>query len=479
MASGVPKPGKYRKIGDLSHGSSEFPSVNSGIAARLGTVKYPGVQNQVKNILKIQKKYKKSNPHGIRPRVPQAKRDLADAYRHVPVKEAEWIFLMSTDRQGNPIIDSRLQMGLGPAARIFCAITQTMDWLIRHVFTVESVAYLDDAGQAALGTRDIHLSHEIDAMWMGLAGWEIAEDKNEVDKEIMTLLGVEINSAENTLTIPEAKVDRIKTLLAQWEGKQHATTHEVQVITGVLCDIAKVITQGKVFLNRLYQLLHAAETRKSTARHPGFYRIEIGWRQRADLHFWKELLEHMNKHVTRRFFDEDQTPTVARVIRGDACDKAIAGIVGNKMWRREFTGKWSYLAKHKASTASREMIVLVINAGTFGHEWRGQHILFECDNQSDVDSFLKMSNKNDTTEHLMRVLTLLAILHDFTFEVKWLSTTDNEIADDATRLSLSDFFRKWPQFSLFEPERLWQPPMAHDQNWQEEITKAILGDRKL
>lgn len=478
MASGIPKPNKYRMIEDLSHGSTEFPSVNSGISKKLGAVSFPGVENQVDNILELQDEHREIDPHTL-PEVKQSKRDFRHAYRHVPTPEEEWIFLMSTDREGRPIIDSRMQMGLGPAARIFCAITEPQDWLIRYVFHVRSVAYLDDAGQAALGTENSILSHEIDSMWMRLVGFEIAEDKDEVGQDVMTLLGVEIDSRNNTLTIPKAKVERIKTLLKAWRGKEKATVHEVQVITGVLCDISKVVTQGKVFLNRLYQLLHAAQTKESAARHPKFYQVDIGWRQRADLQFWEDLLEHMNSHVTRRFFDKKQAPIVNRVIRGDACDKRIAGIVGNKVWRVELTGEWAYLAKHQASTASREMIVLVINAGTFGHEWKGQHILFECDNESDVNSFIKMSNKNDTTEHLMRVLTLLAILHDFTFEVKWLSTTENEMADDATRLSMCDFTEKWPHLCFLEPESIWRPPLKQDQNWQESITTAILQGRKL
>ena len=104
-------------------------------------------------------------------------------------------------------------------------------------------------------------------------------------------------------------------------------------------------------------------------------------------------------------------------------------------------------------------------------------MIFVCDNKGDVDSFIKMSNANDATEHLMRVTTLLAILYDFTFSVEWISTHDNTVADDATRLSRLEFVQKWPQYVWQSVD--WLPPQAADPDWQTVLTEQILRSRPM
>lgn len=475
MKTGTPIEGQYRKIGDLSHGTLENPSVNGTIPTELGKVTFPTVHHHVKNVQDLQDYHKtiQISPEDV-PDVRQAKADVQSAYRQYPMKEAEWHMLMSTDRSGRPIIDSRMQMGLGPAARIYSAVSLPQDWLIRHVFKVLNVSMLDDAAQAALGTRNIRLSHGIVILWLELFGYPMAHDKSEVDERIMTFLGTEVNTINNSLTLPAGKVERIKKVLADWKSKSTATIHEVQVLTGVLCDVARVITQGRVFLNRLYRLMHYGNSRRDASKNPRFYRVDIGWRQQADLDFWRKLLDLTNRHITRRFPDSRLPSLRAVSAKGDACDKRIAGIVGDRVWTCEFGGELKYLEKTATTTAVREMAVLVINAGTFGHEWTGRHVVFECDNESDVKSFQKMKNKNDTTEHFMRVLSLLAILHDFTYSVEWLSTADNEMADDATRLDMSVVLSRWPQLSQWRGD-VWLPPRANDPSWQEKMMQAILA----
>ena len=331
--SGV-KTGGHRKITDLSFSRDGYESVNDGIPRHLVSVHYPSVQDLTDRIGQLRTEY--SVRFGSAPVIALGKSDIVKAYRQVPADPADWPSLMSTDRHGNPFIDSRMQMGLAPAARIFCSINMVQSWLLEHVFGAINLPYLDDVAQIAVGAsqaeadRNSRLTLEIVRMWYALVGLPTAPKKDECAKQIMTFTGVEVNLVTNSVALPQPKLERVMALLELWNGKAKATVHEVQVLTGVLCDVCRVVPQGKVFLNRLFALLHYSESRQATARNPHFYQVDIGWRQRADIEFFRKLLPVLNG--SRRFFSPGEPQRAVVRAGGDASDTSIAGVVHSRVW---------------------------------------------------------------------------------------------------------------------------------------------------
>ena len=119
------------------------------------------------------------------------------------------------------------------------------------------------------------------------------------------------------------------------------------------------------------------------------------------------------------------------------------------------------------------MFAIAVSCQVWGEQWAGRHVLFWCDNQGDVASLLRGRSENDEIMHLMRGIALLATLHNFTFEVKWLPSRENFHADLATRVSLEDFQKECGGI-FTQHVAAWLPPRSTDPDWETLLLDRIL-----
>ena len=118
--------------------------------------------------------------------------------------------------------------------------------------------------------------------------------------------------------------------------------------------------------------------------------------------------------------------------------------------------------------AIREMFAIAVSCETWGAEWAHKHVLFWCDNQGDVHSMLKGRSENDEIMHLLRVIALLAALHNFTYDIKWLPSETNVTADLATRVSLAEFQERCGHTYSRVAANL--PPRSSDGEWEARLS---------
>ena len=115
----IPKstPGKWRLIVDLS--SPEGRSVNDGVAQDRCSLSYVGVDDAAREIL--------AQGQGAL----LAKVDIKMAYRNIPVHpDDRWLLGMTWD--GSLYIDTALPFGLRSAPKIFTAVADAAEWIVRR-----------------------------------------------------------------------------------------------------------------------------------------------------------------------------------------------------------------------------------------------------------------------------------------------------------------------------------------------------------
>ena len=117
--------GKWRLIVDLSSPHGE--SVNDGIDKELCTLSYVRVDDIVKTILTLKKG------------ALMAKVDIKNAYRLLPVR-----LLLGMEWQGQVYVDTALPFGLRSAPKIFTALADLLEWIIRKTGVDHVDHYLDD-----------------------------------------------------------------------------------------------------------------------------------------------------------------------------------------------------------------------------------------------------------------------------------------------------------------------------------------------
>ena len=466
MASGQHK-GGFRRVNHKSKFSDGHPSVNEGIPDHLGEIEYPDVSDMTTEIRRFQRR------GATAPEVGKA--DCARAFRLYPMAPADYGSLGFTDRQGVRHIDSRLSMGLKQGSRLFSSLSMTVGWLLRHVFGIVCVVYIDDFGFVSFDHEESRVAVSAALLLFRLLGIPIA-DKTEWGQSAMVFLGKLIDIPAGTIGFHATKERRILDLIAAWEdpARVTCTISELETLSGVLCDAVAVVPQGRLFLRRIFALLGYARSRERDlpAARSRFLRIPVSGGLRADLHWWATFLPLLNGK--RPFIDKD-APLRVRVPSdhlesSDASDLAVAGVEHTlgEFYRLDFLGVLEAYDKVKASIALREMLAICISAGLWGPCWANRHVILLCDNKSDVDSVRRMGNANSHVEHLLRVFACLALIHNFSFEIEWLPSAANVEADAATRVPLSVFMQ---QCSHLRPREVsWLPPLPTDK-WEQPMVE--------
>ena len=125
----IPKghtPGKWRLITDLSH--PEGNSVNEGIEPRLVSISYISVE-----AVEI----------AARHLALLAKVHIKAAYRLVPVHPQD-CYLLGIEWDGAHYADGMLPFGLRSAPKIFMAVADALEWMMRQRGVAWVAHYLDD-----------------------------------------------------------------------------------------------------------------------------------------------------------------------------------------------------------------------------------------------------------------------------------------------------------------------------------------------
>ena len=137
--------------------------------------------------------------------------------------------------KGQQCVDKVLPFGLRSAPKIFSAVADAQQWLMMQQ-KLDVLHYLDDflvvsppGGWGSqgddLGTA-LKLCEEL--------GVPVAAHKTEGPSTVITFLGIEIDTVERVLRLPEEKLCRLQREIERWKGRRYCTKRELQSIIGLL-----------------------------------------------------------------------------------------------------------------------------------------------------------------------------------------------------------------------------------------------------
>ena len=193
----IPKPhqpGKYRLILDLSHPRGK--SVNDGIEPELCSLSYTSVDHAVRVLL------------ALGPRAHMAKFDIESAYRLIPVHPDDRP-LLGMKWRGKLFIDSALPFGLRSAPKVFSAVADAIEWILKKHGVRHTLHYLDDYMVfGAPGTAECQASLDTALQWCKQLGVPIAAHKTEGPAMVLIFLGIELDTERMEIRLPKVKLQR-------------------------------------------------------------------------------------------------------------------------------------------------------------------------------------------------------------------------------------------------------------------------------
>ena len=431
----APKPdGSVRLILDLS--SPRGDSVNDGISQEDFACTYSRFDDATSIVLHLGRG------------AYLGKIDIKHAFRICPVAPEQW-YLLCFRWLGQFFTDTRLAFGSRSSPFIFNTFAIALAWIVIFCGGVRYlIHYLDDFFIASLTEEDCGNDLNIFLQICAELGVPIAEDKVFGPTQVLTYLGIEIDTISMTARLPREKYDQILTLLYQWYDRRKCTKRELLALIGLLAFACKVVKSGRIFLRRLIDL----STTVSSLHH----HIYLNQQARADIDWWMRFFPTWNGVEIIH-----PTPITSIDINlfTDASNFGFGCVYGQRWmfsgWREEWTP--SIICHINV----RELFAIWAATFTWGHEWRDQEVVIFTDNQSLVDVWTSGSCTDALMMGLIRALFFHTASFNIHLRLAYIPGAENIDADLLSRLQVLEFKDRNPTAEEDPdevPEEVWYIP---------------------
>ena len=148
-------------------------------------------------------------------------------------------------------------------------------------------------------------------------GFDISIKKLVRPSTKVICLGVEVNTEEYTVAVPQEKLSNILEMCTNWSQKSHCTKKQLQSLLGCLLYITKCVRHSRPFLNRMLDLLRS---------HFGKEQIPLDINFHRDLNWFQKFLPQFNG---KAFFVHRP---VQATIELDACLQGLGAVYTNQVY---------------------------------------------------------------------------------------------------------------------------------------------------
>ncbi|CAC5357929.1 unnamed protein product [Mytilus coruscus] len=382
-------------------------SINSFIDPKLATVQYTSFDKVLGTISKLGKGAE------------MTRMVIVSAFRLIILHPDELV-LFGFRFQDNFYFQKALPMGCSAACALFEKFSCFLEWLVRFQSLKESKEhYLDDfllAGEARSG-ECLHLMNNFRTICSDI-GVPLEEEKTLGPSCIMTFLGLEIDTLEMVIRIPQDKLTEVKGKLELTVKKRKIILRDLQSLVGSLNFFAKVNPSVRAFNRRFCDAMCGI--------------------QRPN-HFIRVTLENFNGTLA---FGESEWLSNSKIHLFTAGSPDLGcGVY--------FSGRWAYFqwpsslesTDVMADITFLELVPIVLSILLFKEDLHNKRILFHTDNKALVSILNKKSSKSRRVMELIRPFVLHTMLFNMQFKAVHIEGRSNVFADAISR-------KHWHRFRM-------------------------------
>lgn len=361
-----------------------------------------------------------------------AKLDLHSAYRSVKIHPdcfmatgLKWKF--SGHDEFTYMYDTRLPFGASCSPGIFNRLTQSVNRMMaKRGYIV--VSYLDDF---------LIISRDYDTCKQGLdtlitlvrkLGFHVNWSKVEGPTQNITFLGININSLDMSLSLPQSKQLDFIALLRSFSTRKRATQRQLQSLAGKLNWACQVIRGGRTFIRRVLDAMNSLRTPSQ--------KLKLDADFHSDIHWWLSFMQHFNG---KSCWPSRYPITSVQV---DACNQ------GGGMW---FQGDWSYVNwQHDWPEAVdlhinyKETLAIVAAARKWALSWANHKVIIYTDSTTAKALINKGTCKQGYVMAALRELFWLSVMFNFELVAVHIAGCNNTIADAISRLDNKPWQHVYP-----------------------------------
>ena len=401
--------GKYRLLHNLSYPYDDR-SVNFNISHENSTVKYAKIHDA---ILQIQ---------SCSPKAFLAKLDISDAFRIVPLHPSQY-HLTGFYWHGY-YYDRCLPMGCSSSCQIFEEVSNALKWILEYKLGVKNVIKILDDFLFINNSKQECQNYLNKFCWLCReVGVPLAPHKTVNPTNDLDFLGVGLNSIEMLAYIPQDKITDYTQLVTSTLNKSKVTLRELKSLLGKLQFSTCIITTGRAFLRRMYDLT------KGIAK--PFYFIRITKEVKEDLKIWEMFLKNFNGKTIIRELPVNDSLTLH--MYSDASKLGFGATFGSEWIQSTWPENWKVL-----NIALLELFPIYVMINMFGMKLTNSKILFHCDNIAVVSIVNNQTSKDKLIMKLVRPLVLLLLQFNINFKAVHIAGVKNVLADAISRYQVDN-----------------------------------------
>ena len=296
--------------------------------------------------------------------------DVSRAFRHLPIDPFDYD-LLGLEWDGF-YINKNLAFGTRHGSQFFQRTSDAVRYIMRRR-GFDVIAYIDDYlgfGVPSIAEQSFNTLYNI----LTDLGLTISQKKLVRPSTQAVCLGILVNTVEGTLSIPDDKLNQIKTTVVEWTGKKRCSKKQSQSLLGLLLYVSKCVRPARCFLNRMLEVLRQAHDSNHIVLNDAFHR-DLAW-------FQTFLADYngisMYGHITPDFS-----------VDLDACLTGLGGCCKNVVYHIPIP-----LGYRNLSIVHLEMLNILVGIRLFGNMLRGKKVLLKCDNEA-VVSVLRTGKARD------------------------------------------------------------------------------------
>ena len=362
--------------------------------------------------------------------------DVSAAYRSILIRPSDRTYQglrWEIDGVEEPLVDNFLSFGTRVAPCVFSRITDAVARFM-EASGYQCWNYLDDflvMGPTFESCREAQLLlHRI----LRSLGFYIAYKKVKSPARIQIYLGVELNSIDMSLRLPDEKVEKLHAELAFFSGRSRTTKKQLQRLCGILAHCATLVRGGRTFSHRIIEMLG-----RFNATHRS---LSLSKCFKADLDWWLTFARWFNGSAKII-----QPKAFTKAFYTDSSGSGFGG-VSDTDW---FSGAWDDNLKGGSDEHShfvprpamyipdninvQELYPILEAIWRWGPEWRDCRVQCFSDNTQVVAAINTGKSSNSVSMSLLRQLFWQSVLCNCHLVSSHLSGSKNVIADALSRVS--------------------------------------------